>query len=316
MGLLPLGEGPDFFSYAAGTVKEDMISINLANQLSDVLAIAVYGPTTQLAQDIANYLAERLIAMVVNGEQDSARFAVDFAHQHLDDISAKLGSAEDSLTSYQKELEVLDVSKQKGLQMNQNDALMTQMQSLERAHEELKKRLEVMNEQIEGQKKAYVSIITLQKDISDREKVIQDLAANEESERVVKEQYRESKGRARELIEADHISKKLEREISIYSNIWGQFQDKLAKLNIETVSRLKALSMEIVDRAYLPPSADPIWPKKIFLCVLGAILGIITGLIVPFVIEYFNDSVSNKIEAEKELNIPVLSSISEFHFPA
>jgi uncharacterized protein involved in exopolysaccharide biosynthesis len=190
------------------------------------------------------------------------------------------------------------------------------MQSFERAHEELKKRLEVMNEQIEGQKKAYVSIITLQKDISDREKVIQDLAANEESERVVKEQYRESKGRARELIEADHISKKLEREISIYSNIWGQFQDKLAKLNIETVSRLKALSMEIVDRAYLPPSADPIWPKKIFLCVLGAILGIITGLIVPFVIEYFNDSVSNKIEAEKELNIPVLSSISEFHFPA
>jgi len=301
----------DYFAYAAKKVTEDMLTVVVAQQMTDVLAISIYGPTPQLSQDIANYLADRLITQIVAGEQGVARFAIDFAEQQLTSISEKLQEAEEALTEYQKKLGVLDIPQQKTLQVNLADTMNSQAMALDQKEQELRAKLAELDQQLEEQKSSYVSNIVLQKNVMDRQEAAVNLVVTQESRKAMDDQFKDVDQRALELIEAEFISNKLKREIDIYSNIRGQFQDKLAKLQIETVSRLKAVAMEIVDPAYLHPDADPVWPKDTANYILGLILGLVTGLAFAFLVEYFNDSLRTRTEVEEELNLPVLAMVPE-----
>lgn len=302
----------DYLSVAARRVNQDMVVVAMANQLSDVMAISVFGPTRELAQGMANYLAEVLIEKAVQGEQNVARFAVDFAEGQLNEITAKLHASEEDLLAYQKSMGVLEIAQQKTLQVNTSDQLQSQLLSLETAGEELKKKVQVLDEQIEDQKRAFVSSVILQKSIVEKQEAVLNLAINHEKKMVVEKHINETKDRAQELIEAETVSSKLKREIQIYSSIWSQFQDKLAKLKIETVSRLKASAMEVVDPAYIPESEEPVWPKDTVCIIIGIILGLGTGLFGAYFLEYFNDGLRNDLEVQKELNLPVIGSIPEF----
>jgi len=302
----------DFLVVAAAKVHEEMLTFSVSNQFSDVMAISVYGPTSEYAQDMANYLADRLIQKVVEGEQGVARFAVDFAEQQLGEITAKLESAEDTLREFQKRYGVLDIAQQKSLQANRADALETKRESLDREKEQLEARRQTLTREVESQKTAFVSSVLLQKSISDLQQVEQDLAANLTSRAALGAQLAETNERAQELIEADYVSAKIKREVGIYSTIWTQFQDKLAKLKIETVSRLKASAMEVVDPAFLPVDAEPVWPKDTLNYIIGVLVGLVTGLILAFLLEFFNDSLRNQMEVEKELNLPVIGTIPDF----
>jgi len=301
----------DFTAYAVEKVMEDYITIVVAQQMTEVLAISCYGPTPELSEDIANFLADRLITQIVASEQGVARFAVDFAEQQLKNISVKLAKAEDALTEYRKQMGVLDIPQQKKLHVDLADNLNSQVLGLEMAQEELEAKLNTIDAQIESQKTAYVSNFVLQKNVMDQNEVVVDIAVNEESRKVLEEQFKDVDKRAVELIEAEIVSKRLEREIDIYSNLRGQFQDKVAKLQIETVSRLKAVAMEVVDPAYLPPDVEPAWPKDTANYILGILLGLVTGLAMAFMVEFFNDSLRTRTEVEQELNLPVLAAVPE-----
>jgi capsular polysaccharide biosynthesis protein len=302
----------DFLVVASNKVFEEMISLGVSNQFSDIMSIAVYGPTREYAQDIANYLADRLIRKVVEGEQGVARFAVDFAEQQLEDITAKLETSEDTLKQYQKQFGVVDISQQKNLQASRTDGLETKLDSLARERQEIESKVRTLDREIENQKRAFVSSIILQKNFSDKQEAEVDLATADKTLSTVQQQLQETNQRAQELIEADYVSSKLKREVGIYSTIWQQFQDKLAKLKIETVSRLKASAMEVVDPAFLPVDADPVWPKDTLNYIIGALCGLALGLAMAFILEFFNDSLRTEIEVEKELHLPVLGTLPEF----
>jgi len=315
LGILPeRKKEKNFVSMATEKVIDEMISIDMAMQFADVMAISIYAPTPKMAQDIANFLAQSAIDRVVQGEQGVARFAIDFANQQVKDIEAKLGAAEDSLVTYQKQLEVIDIPAQKDLQVRNTSTLETQLQRFEKDYNEALSKYKTIQKQIEDQKKAFISNILLQKQLSDAQKLEVDIQAGKQSKTILEERLATTRERANELIEAEFVSKKLAREIKISENIWSQFQDKIAKLNIENVSRLKETSIEIVDHAFVPEDASPEWPKDVANYFLGIILGIITGLGMALILEYFNDSLRTQMEVEKELNLPFLASIPEFTF--
>ena len=305
----------DFFATATSKFQSEMITVGMASQVSDVVTISVYAPTPRLAQDIANFLAERLIVRVVEGEQNAARFAMDFAQKQVADISTKLSEVEDSFLAYKKRMEILDVDQQKKEIITYADSLQARIMELQRSQQEMETKMQTLDEQIEAQKKAYVSSVVLQKNFSDWEGAVQNLNGIKESIPLLQEQLRSVHKRATELTEAEFVHSKLSREIDIYSKIWSQFEDKMAKLNIETISKLKEVSMEVIDRAHVPDSADPTFPDSTIINIIGAILAIITGVALAFIIEYYNDSLRSPTEAEKELNIPVFASIPEFRLP-
>jgi uncharacterized protein involved in exopolysaccharide biosynthesis len=165
---------------------------------------------------------------------------------------------------------------------------------------------------VEDQRKAFVSHPLLQRTVADLQQAETDLVVAEESLQIAREQLGQVNERANELIEADLTLRRMEREAHAYRKIWDQFQDKYVKLEIETASRLKEISMEIVDLAYLPEDARPLFPKSRDNAILAIIGGVVFGLALAFFVEYFNEGLRDRREAEQTLNLPVLASIPEF----
>ncbi|MBM3303163.1 MAG: hypothetical protein FJY85_24860, partial [Deltaproteobacteria bacterium] len=213
---------------------------------------------------------------------------------------------------FQKKFGVLDISQQKSLQVTRSDGLQTRLESLDQERQQLEARVRNLQLEVENQNRAFVSSILLQKTISDLRQAEQDLLANQNARATAAAQIQETFQRAQELIEADLVSSKMKREIGIHSAIWVQFQDKMAKLKIETVSQLKASSMEVVDPAFLPVDAEPIWPKNSLNYLVGIIVGLFASMILAFMLEFFNDSLRSELEVERELKLPVIGTIPDF----
>jgi uncharacterized protein involved in exopolysaccharide biosynthesis len=312
LGILAPPKEADFFTKAVKILQEDMQSLKLVGMQSDVLVLSIYGPTPRLAQDIANYLADTLVRRVVDVEQNAARFANAFVEEHLDSITSDLRDAEVALTLHQKRVGVLDIAQQKTRQVIRADGLEGQIQSLEASRKKAIARISALENQVEEQMKAYLSNTVLQRTVAELEQAKVDLLVAEESLQVSQEQLEQVKQRASELIEAEFTLSRMQRELNAYSKIWNQFQDKYVKLEIETASRLKEISMEIVDLAYLPEDAKPLYPSSRDNGILAIIGGVVFGLALAFFIEYFNEGLRDKREAEQALNVPVLASIPEF----
>lgn len=311
-GLLPQPPEKDYFTQATKVLQRDMESLNIVGIQSDVVTLSIYGPTARLAQDIANFLAEALIQRVIEAEQNAARFAIDFAFEQRNNVTVELKQAEDDLTDFQKKAGVLDINQQLLRQVTQTTSLENQIQTFQATQEKMETKLKALNDQIEGQKNGFVSHILLQKSLSERQDVLTNLAVNEKALEIALTQYEKAQKKARDLIEAEFTLKRLQREAAILNTMWNQFADKLAKLQVETVSRLKELAIEIIDPAYLPERAKKFWPRTRDNDTLAIILGIVCGLTAAFLIEYFSDTLKNEREAEEELDLPVLCSIPDF----
>ena len=312
LGILAPPEEADFFTKAVKLLQEDMQSLKLVGLQSDVLVLSIYGPTPKLAQDIANYIADTLVRRVVEVEQNAARFANTFVEEHLDSIASDLRDTEVALSLHQKRVGVLDITQQKTRQVIRADGLEGQIESLEASRKKAIARISALNNQVEEQMKAYLSNVVLQRTVADLQQANIDLLVTEESLQVAQEQLEQAKKRANELIEAEFTLSRMQRELNAYSKVWNQFQDKYVKLKIETASRLKEISMEIVDLAYLPEDARPLFPSSRDNAILAIIGGVVFGLALAFFVEYFNEGLRDRREAEYALNVPVLATIPDF----
>ncbi|MEW6443433.1 MAG: hypothetical protein AB1640_21045 [bacterium] len=311
MGVLPPLEPQDYFLRATQSVLNDMESLDLVGLQTDILTLSVYGPTPELAQGIANHLARSLANKVVDVEQNRARFALEYAKQHLDEITSGLSAAEQELTAYQREQGVLNLKEQQLLQVTRADNLATQIETLEVEREKLLGKLEGLQQEVEDQRREFVSQVLLQRALSQIQDLNVELSMHEKNLKIAQEQYQAALEKAQGLISAEFVLKRLEREANTYSQMWSLFQDRMAKLEIETVSRLKEISMEVIDPAYVSQNANPVWPRTRDLTSLGILGGTVLGLFLAFMAEYFHDSVRTVREAEEELKLPVLGSIPE-----
>ena len=302
----------DYFLKATNVVLRDMEALKLVGLQTDILTLVIYGPTPELAQNISNYLARTLVRKVVEIEQNHASFALNYAKEHLEDVAAELKAAEEALTSFQKQAGILDLNQQQVFQVTRTNSLETEILSLQAGREKLLAKLDALQNDVKGQQQAFVSHLLLQKAMSEIQDLSVDLSMHEKNLKIVEEQYREALKRAQDLITAEFVLKKLEREANTYSQMWTLFQDRIAKLEIETVSRLKEISMEVIDPAYVSPNTSPAWPRSRDLIFLGIVGGLVLGLTLAFLAEYFNDSVRNQRELEEEVKLPVLGSVPEF----
>ena len=75
----------------------------------------------------------------------------------------------------------------------------------------------------------------------------------------------------------------------------------------EEMSRKRMASVAVIQRAEVP--AKPITPKKGWNILLGMLLGAVTGLGAAFFSEYTSESFSTPGIAERQLALPVLTTI-------
>jgi uncharacterized protein involved in exopolysaccharide biosynthesis len=75
----------------------------------------------------------------------------------------------------------------------------------------------------------------------------------------------------------------------------------------EDMNRKKMANISVIQQAEIP--ANPIKPKKRLNILLGMILGAVSGLGFAFFSEYTSESFSTPGIAEKQLALPVLTTI-------
>jgi uncharacterized protein involved in exopolysaccharide biosynthesis len=113
LGLLKEKE-PNFFADAVDELIKEMEDIELGEGTSTI-SLSVWGENPELASGIANSLASMLIEKTKEFERSEAAGAYDFAKLHSKSLSEALHKAEDELSAFREREKVVDLEKEKSL---------------------------------------------------------------------------------------------------------------------------------------------------------------------------------------------------------
>lgn len=125
------------------------------------------------------------------------------------------------------------------------------------------------------------------------------------TESLLRSQFNEQKNAAYQLNEHAVQYSVLKHEVETSRELYDTLQVKLKVAGV--TAGLNSSYISVVDPAEVP--ATPIEPKVESNLLIGLFGGLITGLLLAFVVEAFDDTVSNSAELELCTALPVLCSI-------
>jgi uncharacterized protein involved in exopolysaccharide biosynthesis/Mrp family chromosome partitioning ATPase len=102
----------------------------------------------------------------------------------------------------------------------------------------------------------------------------------------------------------------LEREVETNRQIYNTLRSKIKEANI--VDEITKTNLRVVDPATLP--VKPIRPRKGRNLSLSVILGLLAGVGLTFALEYLDQTIHNREDAERYLNFPVLSEVPKVKY--
>ncbi|HEY5192035.1 MAG TPA: GNVR domain-containing protein, partial [Candidatus Deferrimicrobium sp.] len=106
----------------------------------------------------------------------------------------------------------------------------------------------------------------------------------------------------------DNDFQTLKREVASNEKNYRTYLERLEEARIsEDMDRKKMANISVIQAATVP--AKPVKPKKALNILLGMILGAVSGLGFAFFSEYTSESFSTPEIAEKQLALPVLTTI-------
>lgn len=97
----------------------------------------------------------------------------------------------------------------------------------------------------------------------------------------------------------------LEREVDTNKQLYDTLLAKIKQTNV--TDEITKSNLRLVEPATIP--IQPIKPKKALNLTLSVVLGLFTGVGLAFFLEYLDQTIHNKEEAERYLDLPVLSEI-------
>jgi len=102
----------------------------------------------------------------------------------------------------------------------------------------------------------------------------------------------------------------LEREVETNRQIYNTILTKIKEANI--VDEITKTNLRIVDPATLP--VNPIRPRKGRNLSLSVICGLLAGVGLAFTLEYLDQAIHKSEEAERHLNLPLLSEVPKVKY--
>lgn len=101
---------------------------------------------------------------------------------------------------------------------------------------------------------------------------------------------------------------RLVRKKEILEKLHRSFEMQLEELQILNHSAVNETSIRVIDRGYVPASAEPSWPSLKIAVVVGFMVSLSFALVVPFVLEFWTDSV-RAWQVKRILEKPVLGEL-------
>lgn len=97
----------------------------------------------------------------------------------------------------------------------------------------------------------------------------------------------------------------LKRDVTVNKDLYNNLLQRLSEVGVSAMS--KATNIQVVDRALFPGApSEPNMPRNILLSILFGLMG---GIGLAFLVEYFDNTVSDAGEIEKRMHVPSMGMI-------
>ncbi|NQU07877.1 MAG: formate--tetrahydrofolate ligase [Candidatus Abyssubacteria bacterium] len=301
-------EPPNYFAEAIEKLRSDIEEIELEAK-TEVINITIWGETPELSMQMANKLAEMLVATVASITQNELSVAHDFAVEQIALAETKLEKSEDTFQEFRQTHNIADFAKDLDLKIrtlndlgNEHMDVKIELVALEEDNEEILRQLDRQIQSLSS-KKTYSDLV----DKSIQRKIrINSLRAKEEELRQTTDRLQ---AEASELVALENSWNRLWRDKEANEKLAKNLQDKVRELEVEKVSQLNNYDIRIVDRAFIPEGADPDWPDWQIFLMVGAFGSLSLALGVPFLVEFFRDTHLTISEMEEALDAPALGLV-------
>jgi uncharacterized protein involved in exopolysaccharide biosynthesis len=101
---------------------------------------------------------------------------------------------------------------------------------------------------------------------------------------------------------------RLTRKAEILEELYRNFEIQLEELQILNRSAVNEIAIRVIDRGYVPPSAEPSWPSLKIAIVVGFLASLAFAFAIPFLLEFWTDSV-RAWQVERVLEKPVIGEV-------
>ncbi len=101
---------------------------------------------------------------------------------------------------------------------------------------------------------------------------------------------------------------RLSRRVQILEGLYTDFETQLEELQLLEQAAISEVAIRVIDPGYVPPKAEPRWPRLDVAAAVGLIFSLIFALILPFVLEFWSDS-PRASEIEDLLEKPIIGEV-------
>lgn len=101
---------------------------------------------------------------------------------------------------------------------------------------------------------------------------------------------------------------RLFRRVEVLERLAKDFELQLEELHLLEQAAINEIAIRVIDPGYVPPGAEPRWPRLDVAAAVGFIFSLIFALMLPFVLEFWSDS-PRASEVGELLEKPVIGEV-------
>ena len=318
---------------------------------SQLVNVSFISHNPELSMNVANAVAETYIAFDLESRIDASKDAKDFLEKQIEIMKEKLKDSESKLNDYASKNEIIfDKGKESLLTSKLSDisgalnGVVTERMQKEALYREIKESgannpvilnnplilglkttLSSLEAEYSNLSKTFTPDYPKMKNLKSQIDAIQKGIEQETSKIInsLESDYNASRKKEENLTRAFNAQKKnvlsfqdkfaqfevLKRDVDVSKELYNGLLQRLSEVGVSASS--KATNIQILDKALYPKA--PFKPNISLNILLSIIFGLMGGIGLAFLVEYFDNSVKDTDDIEREINLPTLGMIPNFN---
>lgn len=317
---------------------------------SQLVKLSFTSHNPELSMNVANAVAETYIAFDLESRVDASKEAKDFLEKQMEIMKKKVEDTENKLNDYASKNEIIfDKGKESLLTSKLSDisgalnSVATERMQKEALYREIKESgannpvilnnplilglkttLSSLEAEYSNLSKTFTPDYPKMKNLKSQMDAIQKRIEQETSKIInsLESDYNASRKKEENLTRAFNAQKRnvlsfqdkfaqfevLKREVDVSKELYNGLLQRLSEVGVSASS--KATNIQILDTALYPKA--PFKPNISLNILLSIIFGLMGGIGLAFLVDYFDNSVKDTDDIEREVNLPTLGMIPNF----
>ncbi len=268
-----------------------------------LVRVSVRSPDPVLATRIVNAICQSFIQRNVGSRRSEANAVLAFVTDQVNEVSARLDTAEADLLAYRQSHRIADLSEEAKLRLDRLSDLDTRYQQARLDRQILATRIAAAQQLIAASPSGNAA---LQQEIADYRYQDSILAAQEKAYEGL---IGSGEADLNALSAQDIGLARLERTRRINDDLYSELVKSKNEAQIEAISQLG--NIDVIDPAVTP--LRPVSPRKEENLIIGFLLSLVLGICFALLLDHFDTTVRSEEEIKDLMEIPLLGFIPRFH---